>query len=89
MRLCLDYRSLNKKTVADRHPIPRIKETLDNSGGNQWFSVLDQGKVYHQGFVDEQSQPQTAFITPWGLYEWIRIPFGANQRSSEFSWRSV
>jgi hypothetical protein len=67
MRLCADYRSLNKKTVLARHPIPRIQETLDNLGGNQWFSVLDQGKAYHQGFVDRQSQPMTAFITPWGL----------------------
>ena len=50
MRLCVDYRSLNKKTVTDRHPIPRIQETLDN----QWFSVLDQGKAYHQGFVDRE-----------------------------------
>ena len=38
--------------------------------------MLDQGKAYHQGFVDEKSQHLTAFITPWGLYEWLRIPFG-------------
>ncbi|CAB4030563.1 Hypothetical predicted protein [Paramuricea clavata] len=51
MRLCVDYRALNKKTIQDRHPIPRIQETLDNLGGNSWFSTLDQGKAYHQGFV--------------------------------------
>ena len=44
LRLCVDYRALNKKTVPDRHPIPRIQESLDNLGGNAWFSVLDQGK---------------------------------------------
>lgn len=44
--------------------------------GNSWFTVLDQGKVYHQGFMSEGSRPCTAFITPWGLYEWVRIPFG-------------
>ena len=48
LRLCVDYRALNKKTRSDRHPIPRIQETLDNLGGNSWFSVLDQGKAYHQ-----------------------------------------
>ena len=63
-RLCVDYRELNCKTVPDRHPIPRIQETLDNLGGNSWFSVLDQGKAYHQGFVQENSRHLTAFIMP-------------------------
>ena len=76
LRLCVDFRALNKKTRPDRHPIPRIQEMLDNLGGNSWFSVLDQGKAYHQGFMSPNSQPLTAFITPWGLYEWVRIPFG-------------
>ena len=48
MRLCVDYCKLNNKTIEDRHPIPRIQETLDNLGGNAWFSMLDQGKAYHQ-----------------------------------------
>ena len=76
LRLCVNYRSLNARTVADRHPIPRVQETLDNLGGNAWFSVLDQGKAYHQGFMSTRSQSLTAFITPWGLFDWIRIPFG-------------
>ena len=63
MRLCIDYRELNK-TVPDRHPTPRIQEALDSLGGKSWFSVLDQGKAYHQGFVGKKSQPLTAFVTP-------------------------
>ena len=43
-------------------------------GRSQWFSVLDQRKACHQGFADRQSQAMTAFISPWGLYEWIKIP---------------
>ena len=61
LRLCVDYRELNKKTHPDHHPIPRIQETLDNLGGNTWFSVLDQGKAYHQGFLTPESQPLTTF----------------------------
>ena len=76
LRLCIDYRELNRRTIPDRHPLPRIQTTLDNLGGNSWFSVLDQGKAYHQGTISPVSRHLTAFITPWGLYEWARIPFG-------------
>eukprot|EP00794_Sanderia_malayensis_P004193 gene4193-4752_t len=76
LRLCIDYRQLNSKTVPDRHPLPRVQETLESLGGNNWFTVLDQGKAYHQGFLHPNSRHLTAFVTPWGLWEWVRIPFG-------------
>ena len=76
MRLCCDYRKLNQKTIPDRHPLPKIQDILDNLGGNRYFSLLDQSKAYYQLKLDPECRKYTAFITPWGFYEWVRIPFG-------------
>ena len=76
LRLCRDYRKLNSKTIPDRHPLTRIQNIIDNLGGNNFFSLLDQSKAYHQLQLDSNSRKYPAFIIPWGFYEWVRIPFG-------------
>ena len=67
---------LNKKTIPDRQPIPKVQDILNTLGGISWFTVLDQSKAYHQGFMAEESHHLTAFITPWSLFEWVCILFG-------------
>ena len=82
--LCVDYRKLNNKAITDRHPIPRVQETLDNLAGHKWFSTIDQGKTYHQGFMHPASRALIAFVTPWGFYEWCRTPMGLENVPVEF-----
>ena len=76
LRLCVDYRLLNSKTRKDAFPLPRIEESLDALSGARWFSTLDLASGYNQVPVAEQDKPKTAFCTPFGLFEWNRMPFG-------------
>jgi hypothetical protein len=76
IRICLDYRALNKKTVRDAFPLPRIEETIEAIRGAKYFSSLDLTQGYLQLAVDEQDQDKTAFRALGSLYQFTRMPFG-------------
>ena len=76
-RWCVDYRKLNASTIADSYPLPNISENLDRLAGGTIFSTLDASQAYHTIPVAEESKKALAFITPFGLYTFCRMPFGA------------
>ncbi|KAL7841777.1 hypothetical protein SRHO_G00254680 [Serrasalmus rhombeus] len=76
LRMCVDYRQLNSKTRKDAFPLPRIEESLDALSGAQWFTTMDLASGYNQIPVTEADRPKTAFCTPFGLFEFNRMPFG-------------
>ena len=77
LRLCVDFRQLNKMTVRDAYALPRIDDILDGLGGNRYYSVLDMKSGYHQVEIEEEHKPMTAFtVGPLGFFEYNRLPFG-------------
>ena len=76
IRWAIDYRALNSVTISDSYPIPNIDEVLERLAGSKYFSALDAAAAYHTIPVEKNSRPLLAFITPMGLYQFARMPFG-------------
>ena len=83
-RMCEDNRRLNDATIKDSFPLPRINHILDSLGGSQYFCTLDLRNGYYQVEMEDSSRDKTAFPTPFGLYEFLVLPFGLCNAPSTF-----
>ena len=84
VRMCIDYRTLNNRTIPDQYTTPRIDDALDCLSGSCWFSVLDLRSGYYQIPMSAEDQEKTAFICPLGFYEFQRMPQGITGAPATF-----
>jgi len=84
LRVVVDFRKLNELTIGDLFSLPNITDILDQLGNSKYFSTLDLASGYHQIPMSEKDKNKTAFSTPYGHYEFNRMPFGLRNAPATF-----
>ena len=82
--MCVDYTSLNKACPKDPFPLPRIDQIIDSTSGCEILAFLDAYSGYHQIAMKESDQLATSFITPFGSYCYISMPFGLKNAGATY-----
>ena len=84
LRLCVDNRRLNTVSKVDAYPMPRIDDLIDNLGKAKYISTLDLSRGYWQVPMEKAAQAKTAFASPFGLFQFKRMPFGLQGAPATF-----
>ena len=84
LRLTVDYRKLNQKTIKDAYALPRIDDAFSCLSGAKWFSVMDLKSGYYQVEMEPCDREKTAFVCPLGFYEYTRMPQGVTNAPATF-----
>ena len=87
LRVCIDYRTLNSRTVPDSYLLPRVDESMEFLSGAKYLTTLDLYQGFHQVNLEEECKQYTAFITARGLFEYNRMPQGAQNSEAEVNFR--
>jgi hypothetical protein len=84
IRLYIDFRNLNLACIKDNYPLPNMETLLQRVTGSKIMSKLDGFSRYNQVLVRKENQNKTLFNTPWGTFEYLRIPFGLLKTGATF-----
>jgi hypothetical protein len=84
IRVCVDYRDINKACPKDNFPTPFVDQIVDDCAGSEIFSLMDGFSGYNQINIVPKDQHKTAFICPWGTFTYRKLPFGLKNAGATF-----